>query len=575
MYPNDFKNEFLQAVDFLRTTLAKDYIPGDLAIFAEDVSRFPSSGVITLTDQCSDPEDRSITFKYTQKGDNYFSGLEVLSNKYTFKPKKATVITQNVIARTRNIQKDSIIEIEKILGTKGSQDNSIIGRINNIKKIALAPKAWFEIDKSFGLAPLTVKFTSKSQIPGNIGGLITYIWTINEEEDVRYDDPEYIKTFEEAGEYDVTLTITNDFGSNSITFPKAIKVKPTPPEKAIFNIKYTKISTNQSLEIKTPVVDGIVNYEWDLQDDLSHENNHFTIASYKIGGIYDIAIKTTNALGGYRTTRLEKAIDVVEKKNLWYWTINNDVIESYEFGLLSNIFKTRNYYFIGNSTRRYCFKIGDHKALILYDCGGFLHLLEYDGFKETFIEKNKINIGDNWYALANKHDVYIIDGVTKYTINSNYTIKEQKFNSFNFINGAEDILKDNIKSTCWKGYVGYLYGDNCYKTDGTVALPFLNLRKINKPSHPGKIVALEKGIYCFTNSGNFSIYNESSNTWSLKSGDGFVQSFDNNDFYVTSDQINRAYLSYGNNFMKYNETTNKFSLINGKPEGEQWLMEIF
>ena len=63
-------NESLFLVgDGLRVVLAEDYNPGDTIITVigdEDTMRnFNSTGIITLTEQCSEPELRAISFYYS------------------------------------------------------------------------------------------------------------------------------------------------------------------------------------------------------------------------------------------------------------------------------------------------------------------------------------------------------------------------------------------------------------------------------------------------------------------------------------------------------------------------------
>ena len=54
--------------DSLRLRLSEDYNPGDTSIKVEgdflNISRWPNTGLITLTDQCNDLENRAISFYY-------------------------------------------------------------------------------------------------------------------------------------------------------------------------------------------------------------------------------------------------------------------------------------------------------------------------------------------------------------------------------------------------------------------------------------------------------------------------------------------------------------------------------
>jgi hypothetical protein len=63
------------AHDALRVRLAEDYTAGDTTITiegdAEVFDKFPPTGLITLTDQCSDIETRAISFSFTSIGKRY------------------------------------------------------------------------------------------------------------------------------------------------------------------------------------------------------------------------------------------------------------------------------------------------------------------------------------------------------------------------------------------------------------------------------------------------------------------------------------------------------------------------
>ena len=160
--------------DSLRLALLNDYNPNDKIIYAnatpEDMALFPDSGIITLTEQCSDLEERAISFYYGSKDNNNqtFSNLQLLDNFPDVKKiAKATNITLNVVSQHHNNLKDALIEIEKFAGVRHDKTNipktgSIEARINYLRKIALKPKAWFQVDVREGIIPLKVTFTDLS-----------------------------------------------------------------------------------------------------------------------------------------------------------------------------------------------------------------------------------------------------------------------------------------------------------------------------------------------------------------------------------------------------------------------------
>ena len=148
-FPDSFdSNENLYLVhDSLRLRLAEDYNPGDTTITVEgdpDVFlQFPNTGILTLTEQCSDIEERAISFYYTGKGTNTFTGLSLLPTfPDVVKPKRITNVTQNVMASHHNALKDALIAIENFVGVKGTIDTrplgeTMEGRINFLRKLVL------------------------------------------------------------------------------------------------------------------------------------------------------------------------------------------------------------------------------------------------------------------------------------------------------------------------------------------------------------------------------------------------------------------------------------------------------
>lgn len=253
--------------DGLRVKLGRDYNVGDTTITiygdAEIINRFPPTGIITLTEQCSDADVRAISFYYGSRTVISFDQLELLSGfTDTVKPKDITNVTQNVMAQHHNMLKDAIVNVQNMTGKKGAIANQpLVGtmeeRINYLRKIALIPKGWFTSNKKIGLIPLTVEFTDLSFRLGTDGttGTISYIWDFGDntgpsivtisttegpvtQDNVIVEDLDggtITKIYTKPGIYDVKLTITNDFGYDEVVFPQYINARVQAPEEAIVN----------------------------------------------------------------------------------------------------------------------------------------------------------------------------------------------------------------------------------------------------------------------------------------------------------------------------------------------------
>lgn len=413
----DTNQNLYQVNDALRVRLIEDYNPGDtiITVLGDEATMrlFDETGIITLTDQCNDPEYRAISFYYGLRTLTTFEQLEILPGfKDASKPKELTNVTQNVMAVHHNALKDSLIAIENFAGKKnetpiGPLKGTMEQRVNYLRNMALVPKAWFRVNKNIGLAPLTVEFEDQSFRLANDGASqnIQYLWdfgdntgpsviTIEEENEVPsyisnvlVSDPsggKIIKTYTQPGIYDVTLTVTNEFGSDSVTFQELVTARFPAPDLAIveFIQRAGQIVTPGSPtggpyttfpKIRTPAnsivditineginsytdktyggetvdgynnpIDPIVSYTWDLSDDLSHNNSSNARAVFSIGGTYDLHLRVDTSFGSYRITSYEDSIDVVEKFNLWLWNYNDDnTVSSFEFGLISETFKAK------------------------------------------------------------------------------------------------------------------------------------------------------------------------------------------------------------------------------------------
>lgn len=525
-FPTSFDNDtnLFLVHDSLRVRLMEDYNPGDTSVFIEGdekiIEKFPSNGIITLTEQCSDIDKRALSFYYNSRTSSSFDELELLpefEKLVVSKPKKITNVTMNVLDKHHNHLKDALISIEHFLGTKFDEgDETLTGRIKHLNKIVFTPKSWFSVDTIIGLAPLTVEFSNQSIRLGE--GSITETWDFGEKDTnpvvitsenlkdyiskqgsisgVEYSGTKIIKTYHNPGIYDVKLTMANSNGENSVEFKQLIVVRNECPEEAVirFNPRQSQNYTdgtppkirsvaNTFISLEIPQgenpespglsyggeilngsgspIDPIIEYSWYLNDDLPHANASDTIASYSLGGYYDINLRVDTKFGSYRITNYENSIDIIESKNLWmfnYKTSNDDssgLVQCYEFGLNSETFKTignhqtvqiqRSNEFLNKSPYSYGsneYYSGTLKrakkefernvefisagttgsgdggsALLLWASGGAnldekkIHIKKYNGFEDTYANLDSINNRPwNWVALNSLNKIYFIFG---------------------------------------------------------------------------------------------------------------------------------------------------------------------
>jgi len=409
----DTNANLFEVHDALRVRLAEDYTAGDISISVVDLSDqemmdlFPSTGYITLTEQQSDIDDRALGFYYSGKTENSFTGLELLEGFTDIdKPHTITNVTQNVMAEHHNALKDALIAVQTFIGIEGTTDvvpygDTLEGRINFLTKLVLTPRAWFSVDRRVGLVPLCVTFTDESFRLGD--GDVIYTWNFGDNcvssvstlsttispDIIDVDGGTISKCYNCAGYFDVTLTVSNVNGSDSITFYDLINARVPAPNEAVIDIvprtgqiltpgipaggPYTtppkiRSAANTFIQIEvaegenpatpsrsyggelldstgTPI-DAITEYTWNLNDDLSHGDLSETVAAYSVGGLYDIQLRVDTQYGSFRITTYENSIDIVEEQNLWHWNFRSQdgksggTVRASEYGLSSETFKT-------------------------------------------------------------------------------------------------------------------------------------------------------------------------------------------------------------------------------------------
>jgi PKD repeat protein len=373
----DDDSNLLLAKDYLKVKLAQDYNPGDSVVTAESsVGNFPPQGIITIIDNCA-PEQVTSLY-YEERADNQFTKLTPTEGtKITFKSKLSSIITQQLDAMHHNNIKDAIIAIQKFLGTiKDESKDTLFGRLNWLKKIVFAPRAWFEVDLDSGLAPFTVQFTNKSIGTTGPVGEVIYTWDFGDGTKLTEPSGNVAKTYTSPGLYTVALEIESFYGKDKIELQDFIKVKPPAPNEATVKIlaqpgqhligSGVRTTTNQLVLFEIPEgknpdnpkfslsgeildedgkpIDPIVAYTWQTAHGIIDRSANQAKASYDAGGLFDVVLRVDTDLGAYRITNFPKMVDVIEPVNLWLWTLQSPgIVSTYEYGLISETFKMKQY----------------------------------------------------------------------------------------------------------------------------------------------------------------------------------------------------------------------------------------
>lgn len=754
-FPNSFDSDLnLYLVhNCLRLRLAEDYQVGDTEIQATGdpfiVNRIPATGIITLTEQCSEIDKRATSFHYGSfnRTDMVFSDLDILDGfEDVPKPKRVTNITLNVVAPHHNNIKNSLIAIQEFCGVEGTEDTepfgeTLEGRINFLRRVVLQPKAWFTSDKRTGNVPLEVEFEDMSFRLGTDGnaGTVRLTWDFGDQttsvislyslisvsNEVVDTNPDVLvrdvdgnkikKTYYRPGLYDVKLTVENDFGSDVCIFPDFINARVKAPNEAIIRL-VENTGTQQATpgippngpfdvfpKIRSPIntliaieipsgenpatpgfsfagelldeqgqpLDVIDHYTWALGDDLTHPNSMSTKASYSVGGLYDLKLRTDTTYGAYRITTYEDAIDIVEKQNLWLWVYQTTTnVRAYEYGLISETFKltpassltvSRNDDFLSGvanvaQQRREFIRntgltpktnsdSGSGGSAMLYWASGRgssdpptaeeINVVEYNGFSGTYVSRTPVQRQWNWANLNSNQHSYFVFGTmpntvpnisttntTKQTLSlASLSVSSVALESSNYLNGAIDLENNpaiydpitgqptyghfSVYRTAWKDQNGYLARNDSvgpffriksfYRTEGTLANPFLNIRKLQDIQGPtkleGQLTDMSTGVFFLNNSGSVAKFDTIASAWSTGGPgvnsllyrnlqDTSVMGYDNaeNTMLLSSDGDKRAYLSFdysANAFLKFSEIDLTFSSLGSRPAGDQWMMGIY
>lgn len=454
--------------DSLRVQLAEDYNPGSTTITVTgSTTYFPPTGIITLTEQCSETDLRATSYFYSGVTTNTFTGLEILPEFIdVYKPAVYTNVTMNVMAQHKNIINNALIAIENFVGKLGDTSliplsGTMVGRLNFLRNLVYKPKAWFSISSQIGVIPFTVSLTDQSFRNPN-----TVIIDWGDSSTTSITPTSTVShTYYSPGKYDITLTATNSFGVNVLTVPSYITARlPAPnPATLLFNPASSQIyasgvltsPANTTINVLVQSngaypADPVIDYVWQFNDDLTHANSSQTQAQYSIGGIYTVILDCITQLGAYRITEFNNVINVIENTNLFLFIFPDPTMQvtknvsSYEFGLISETFKitgrtsrsiTRNYNLVtgtqqqreflrnngftprslqssGNQGQSIVYWSSDNNTSVIPN-NVEVSFLTYTGFTDSWSVSSgvtQITRGWNWLSLNTSSSIYLLFG---------------------------------------------------------------------------------------------------------------------------------------------------------------------
>jgi len=157
------------------------------------------------------------------------------------------------------------------------------------------PVAQFSTNTTEGIVPLPVRFTDRST-----GNPVSWEWKFGDGGSSKERNPVY--TYESPGEYTVSLTVSNRFGSDTVT--KVDPVRVESPELPAADFSAVPVSGGAPLVVK--FTDGSSNsptaWFWDFGDGAtSDEQNPFH--TYAEAGTYTVSLTADNAAGSANVTK--------------------------------------------------------------------------------------------------------------------------------------------------------------------------------------------------------------------------------------------------------------------------------
>jgi|694.fasta_scaffold21476_4 PKD repeat protein len=236
LYPEalDSKESLYEVANNASTALRQSLTYSAKKIIVETTEKFPSKGILKITDGRSSGElvyygsKNNNTFKDLVRG---FAGSR--QNQWTIGASVSNVVS----AEHHNAVKDSIIKMEVNLGLKNNpSDTSLNGILKKQETKFLTPKPLFRAYPTSGASPLTVSFQnfSMGMAPNALNGpLIRCFWDFGDGNTSTEKNP--VHTYTQEGSYSVELVVASILGGQGLVTKKNyIKVDNTLKENFFY-----------------------------------------------------------------------------------------------------------------------------------------------------------------------------------------------------------------------------------------------------------------------------------------------------------------------------------------------------
>lgn len=154
--------------------------------------------------------------------------------------------------------------------------------------VASMPTAGFSANITSGCAPFIVQFSNESS-----ENATTFQWTFPGGTPASSSAENPSVTYNEAGTYTVTLTVSNAAGSNSVTETNFITVDDVPDAGFNATVDELTVTFNNTTQNAT-------GYEWDFGDG-NTSNDENPEHTYSQDGTYEVTLTATNGCGSVTT----------------------------------------------------------------------------------------------------------------------------------------------------------------------------------------------------------------------------------------------------------------------------------